>query len=57
LARNINGSNYVSQELEIDDFAFTKYYLKNNEGLIVNHLKTAYEKVITKYIDICIDMF
>lgn len=50
-------SNYVSQELEIDAFAFTKYYLEKDEGLIVNHLNTAYEKVISKYIYICKEIF
>lgn len=53
---NNTGSNYISQELELDAFAFTKYYLETIEGLIVNHLNTTYEKVISKYIDICKDM-
>lgn len=57
LVNTSNMNSNVSQELEIDAFAFTKHFFETNEGLIVNHLNTSYEKVISKYIDICTEMF
>ena len=44
-------TDYAYQELEIDAFAFTKYYLCNYEDLIVVHPNKLYEEVIKKYIE------
>ena len=34
-----NGSNYISQEIELDAFAFTKYYLEEFENIeVVNKI-------------------
>ena len=52
----INSSNmtrveeYLSQELELDAFAFTKYYLETYEGIEVVHKVPMYEKLIEAYI-------
>ena len=36
---DINGSNYISQEIELDAFAFTKYYLEEFENIeVVNKI-------------------
>lgn len=43
---------YVMQDIEIDAFAFTKYYLEKYEGMIVVHPNTQYEDLIKKYIEI-----
>lgn len=44
-------ASYAYQELEIDAFAFTKYYLDNYEDMTVVHPNKLYEKIITKYIE------
>lgn len=49
---NKYGSNYINQELEIDAFAFTKYFLENNERIAVIHPSKDYETIITKYIEL-----
>ena len=53
----INSSNmkgktidYVSQELEIDAFAFTKFYLENYEGIEVINKIDGFDKIIDYYI-------
>jgi hypothetical protein len=34
-----NGSNYIAQEIELDAFAFTKYYLEEFENIeVVNKI-------------------
>ena len=34
-----NGSNYIAQEIELDAFAFTKYYLEEFENMkVVNKI-------------------
>lgn len=36
---DINGSNYIAQEIELDAFAFTKYYLEEFENIeVVNKI-------------------
>lgn len=55
--KNVDDSTkYVVQEIEVDAFAFTKFYLEKYEGLIVNHPNNEYEKVIRMYIDLSKDM-
>lgn len=44
------GMNYINQELELDAFAFTKYYLMNYESIIVKNKIVGYDEVINKYI-------
>lgn len=34
---NEDGSNYINQELEIDAFAFTKYYLEKYEHIVIKN--------------------
>ena len=47
---NKDGSNYVNQELEVDAFAFTKYYLKEYENIdVVNKIEC-----LDKYLDLYI---
>jgi uncharacterized protein YfeS len=48
---NINetGSNYISQELELDAFAFTKFYLERYEGMKIIHPNDKYENIIRVY--------
>jgi len=51
ILNNIDDSTtYVLQEIEIDAFAFTKYYLENYEGLTVIHPNEQYEDIIKLYI-------
>ena len=45
-----NGSNYISQEIELDAFAFTKYYLGKHESIIVKNKIAGYDEIIDKYI-------
>jgi hypothetical protein len=45
-------SKYAAQEIEVDAFAFTKYYLEKYERMKVNHLSREYEKIIRKYLEI-----
>lgn len=55
LSHTINSSNlaegdYASQELELDAFAFTKFYLEAFEGIKVINKIPGYEEIIVKYI-------
>ncbi len=50
-SENMNSiEDYYTQELELDAFAFTKFYLENYEGIEVIHKMPMYEKVIEAYI-------
>jgi hypothetical protein len=44
-------ASYAYRELEIDAFAFSKYYLDNYEDMTVVQPNKLYEKIITKYIE------
>ena len=44
-------SNYSFQEIEIDAFAFTKWYLKNYLDIEVIHPSKDYEKLINAYLE------
>lgn len=44
------GSNYISQELELDAFSFTKYYLDKYESIKVKNSISGYDVIINKYI-------
>ena len=46
------GLNYISQEIELDAFAFTKFYLEQFDDIKVTHLSNQYEKFINKYTEI-----
>lgn len=46
------GSNYISQELELDAFSFTKYYLDKYESMKVENKINGYDEIIEKYISI-----
>lgn len=55
LSHQINSSNldegdYESQELELDAFAFTKFFLKTFEGIEVINNILGYEKYVVEYI-------
>ena len=51
LLNNIEESTtYAMQDIEIDAFAFTKYYLEKYEGLVVIHPNEQYEDIIRLYI-------
>ncbi|MDO9629450.1 MAG: hypothetical protein Q7I99_06085 [Acholeplasmataceae bacterium] len=45
-----NGSNYTSQEIELDAFAFTKYYLETYESIPVINRMSGYDEIIDKYL-------
>jgi len=49
---NINemGSNYISQELELDAFAFTKLYLERYEAIPVESKIEGFDEIIDKYL-------
>lgn len=47
---NENGSNYINQELEIDAFAFTKFYLKQYEHIDVKNKMYGLDKYLDAYI-------
>jgi len=47
---NNKGSNYISQELELDAFSFTKYYLDKYESIRINNKIAGYDEIIDKYI-------
>ncbi|MDD3171749.1 MAG: hypothetical protein PHO86_05460 [Bacilli bacterium] len=49
---NINetGSNYISQELELDAFAFTKLYLERYEAIPVRSKIEGFDEIIEKYL-------
>ena len=50
---NINASetNYLSQEIELDAFAFTKFYLENFENIKVENRIDGYDQYIDIYIE------
>lgn len=45
------GSNYISQELELDAFSFTKHYLDKYESIKVKNNIFGYDNIIDKYIE------
>jgi hypothetical protein len=45
-----NGSNYIAQEIEIDAFAFTKYYLEKYENMKVDNKIDKLDFYIQEYI-------
>ena len=47
---NDDGSNYINQELEIDAFAFTKFYLENYEDIEVINRIDGLDKYLDLYI-------
>ncbi len=51
------GSNYINQELEIDAFAFTQYYLEKYEDIPVKNKIAKFDKYINQYISLCINIF
>ena len=48
---NENGSNYINQELEIDSFAFTKYYLGQFEHIDIKNKVDGLDKYLDIYIN------
>ncbi len=47
---NANGDNYINQELEIDAFAFTKFYLKEYEHIDVQNKIEGLDEYLDLYI-------
>ena len=47
---NTDGSDYISQELEIDAFAFTKFYLKQYEHINVKNKVNKLDEYLDAYI-------
>lgn len=45
-----DGSNYINQELEIDAFAFTKFYLKQYEHIDVKNKMDGLDEYLDAYI-------
>ena len=45
-----DGSNYINQELEIDAFAFTKFYLQKYENIDVKNKVEGLDKYLDEYI-------
>ncbi len=45
-----NGSNYIAQEIELDAFAFTKYYLEKYENMKVDNKIDKLDFYIQEYI-------
>lgn len=56
---NINetGFNYINQEIELDAFAFTKFYLETFESIQVHNRITGLDSIIDKYIIINNEVF
>lgn len=48
---NESGTNYLSQEIELDAFAFTKFYLENLENIKVKNRIDGYDQYIDIYIE------
>ncbi|HHX70532.1 MAG TPA: hypothetical protein GX708_21080 [Gallicola sp.] len=46
------GINYINQELELDAFAFTKFYLEKYENISVKSKIEKLDKYINDYIEI-----
>lgn len=44
------GSNYISQEIELDAFAFTKFYLEKYEDILVKSKIEGFDEIIDKYL-------
>lgn len=51
------GTNYIGQELELDAFAFTKYYLEKFEGIVVKNRIEGLDDILSKYIDFNKEIF
>ena len=51
-----NGSNYIAQEIELDAFAFTKYYLEEFENMKVVNKIDKLDLYIHEYIKRSRDM-
>ena len=51
-----NGSNYIAQEIELDAFAFTKYYLEEFENMKVVNKIDKLDLYIHEYIKKSRDM-
>ena len=47
---NEDGSNYINQELEIDAFAFTKFYLQKYENIDVKNKVEGLDNYLDEYI-------
>ncbi len=47
---NEDGSNYINQELEIDAFAFTKFYLREFEHINVENKMNGIDEYLDAYI-------
>lgn len=45
-----DGTNYIVQEIELDAFAFTKYYLEKYESLSIKSRIKMFDDIIEKYI-------
>ena len=48
---NASGTNYLSQEIELDAFAFTIFYLENFENIKVENRIDGYDQYIDIYIE------
>jgi len=48
---NASGTNYLSQEMELDAFAFTKFYLENFENIKVENRIDGNDQYIDIYIE------
>lgn len=48
---NESGTNYMIQELELDAFAFTKFYLEKFENIKVENRIYGYDQYIDIYIE------
>ena len=46
-----SGLNYLSQEIELDAFAFTKFYLENFENIKVKNRIAGFDQYIDIYIE------
>lgn len=51
VVKNGEQSGYMGQALELDAFAFTKWYLGRHLGLDIVHPNVEYERVICAYIE------
>ncbi|WP_025725410.1 hypothetical protein [Acholeplasma granularum] len=50
LNETLSETDYIELEIELDAYAFTKYYLEKFENLSVTHPNKSYEKLIINYI-------
>ncbi|MGI6768758.1 MAG: hypothetical protein ACOX43_06740 [Bacilli bacterium] len=51
-----DGTNYIVQEIELDAFAFTKYYLENFEGIQVVNKINKLDQYILNYLKLAIEI-